>query len=269
MTLDLLNNYAISLVIIKSPASFIATFVGVMVFISGLIVTVVSISAHSKASTVKDSSGTHVAIKTGMLSLMLAILAITQTGFVKNISIQNSRLEELCQTAELKVYKPNASDINSIYVDRDHTVQFEGGYGSFGSLGGPFLHYLNFYETKNPEYTADNKLKYLRVSLDNEKGWGDKKEEVNEIQSVFSVLNTEISSEQDKYIGIFGSDVRVINNKNNEELAHFRYFWNKNNHRKFCPAINNRLLPTQTIMYVLGIDMQEEVKRRVMEGLAQ
>lgn len=268
MILDLLNNYAIPLVITKSTASFVVTFIGFVIFFSGLIVTLASISANSKASAVKDSRGTHAAIKTGMLSVIVAILAITQTGFVKYISIQNSRLEDLCQTAELKVYK-TATDVNSIYIDRDHTVQFDGGHGSFGSLGGPMLHYLRLYETKNPEYTVDKGLKYLMVSLDSETGWGDKKEEVNEIQSVFSVLNTDISSEQDKNIGIFGSDVKVINNKKNEELAHFRYFWNKNNHSKFCPSTNNRLLPSQTIMYALGIEMHEETKRRVKEGLTQ
>ena len=198
----------------------------------------------------------------------MAVLAITQTGFIKNMSIQNSRLEELCQTAELKVHK-TATDFDSIYIDRDHTVQFEGGYGSFGSLGAPLLHYLRFYETKNPEYTADKKFNFLRVSLDTEKGWGGKKEGVSEIQSEYSVLNTDISSAQDKFIGIFGSDIRVINNKNNEQLAHFRYFWNGHNYRKLCPSTSNRLLPSQTIMYALGIDMDEEVKRRVMEGLTQ
>lgn len=268
MNLDLLNNYAIPLVITKSTASFTVTFIGFMVFFSGLILTLASISAHSKASAVKDGGGTHAAIWTGMLSVIVAILAITQTGFIKNMSIQNSRLEELCQTAELKVYK-TATDVDSIYIDRDHTVQFEGGYGSSGSLGVPFLHYLHFYEAKNPEFTADKGFKYLRVSLDSERGRGDKKEGVNEIQSAFSVLNADISSEQDKYIGIFGSDVRVINNKSNEALAHFRYFWNGRNYRRFCPSTSNRLLPTQTIMYALGINMDEEIKRRVIGGLSQ
>ncbi len=268
MNLDLLNNYAIPLVITKSTASFTITFIGFIVFFSGLIVTLACISAHSKASAVKDSSGTHSAIWTGMLSVIVAILAITQTGFIKSMSIQNSRLLELCQAAELKVYK-TATDVDSIYIERDHTVQFEAGQGSFGGLGAPFLHFLHLYETKNPEYTADKGFKYLRVSLDSETGWADKKEGVNEIQSVFSVLNTDISSEQDKYIGIFGSDVRVINNKNNEELAHFRYFWNSHNYRKFCPSTSNRLLPSQTIMYALGIEMSEETKRKVMEGLTK
>ena len=57
MNLDLLNNYAIPLVVTKSTASFTVIFIGFVVFFSGLIVISASISAHSKASAVKNSSG--------------------------------------------------------------------------------------------------------------------------------------------------------------------------------------------------------------------
>jgi hypothetical protein len=137
--------------------------------------------------------------------------------------------QQRCAMAGEKIYE-QPQNVQSIYLDHDVGAYFNdikngrhGGYGS-GPLGGPLVYrgFLLYYETRNDRQKSDGGgARYLWHALNDRNG-----EPEEELTSEYGVFRKSLVTDDERKLGLSGTEVTIKNLRNDRVVASLVFFTN-------------------------------------------
>ncbi len=173
-----------------------------------------------------------------LLVVVAIIFTVNQTTPFRRTREVRSILEDRCKSAGQWIYK-NVTDADGVFLEPDAGVSIiknsSGRAYSTGVLGLSLvnLRLVKFYEISvKSDRGPKSDSKYLRFEYGGYKGKG-----INELESRYGILTTDIASQEEKKLGIVGAEVRIVALQANETVALARYFHSRRYGPAFCPDL--------------------------------
>lgn len=174
-----------------------------------------------------------------------------------------------CATAGEKVYE-RPENVQSVYLEPDGGSYFEnirnGTYGGQGSgiIGESFVKkgLLAYFEKPNDRQRLDgSKAKYRRLAPGDWKG-----EPVDELASEFGVFQKSLVSNEERKLGLSGTEVTIKNLRSDQAVASVVFF-TSSRHRAICGHSDSRRFAVSDFIRV-ALNLSEKPPTARSEGTA-
>lgn len=253
------------------PSFVVASFAPLVVFPSWLLLAVGLtwlVAASAMAGRSQMARQRFTASEFVALAAVLAVptyfawhLTFAPGGPLRVAREAQSLFESRCQSAGEKVIRAPAETVSSLYLEPDGGAYYDrierGVYaGSGGSiLGEPLVNggLLLFFERKNQQRTTGGGPveTYTRHYLQDRKG-----QPASELASRYGVFTKSLTTKEQQELGIGGAEIRIVDLKTQETIAHTTYFTSAR-HRRFCGhAPGGNFNTSAFVIHALGLSRQ-------------
>lgn len=166
--------------------------------------------------------------------------------------------KEKCKTAGEQIFHKPANAVEGLFFQRDGAEyydnvkagQYRGAGG--GTLGEGLVNggLLVFAESPNKVFFTEDEKRFRYRRQGFKEPWG---QPVNELQSEYGFFYKYITTDEERRLGLLGSELSIRNLESGELMARTRYFVNRG-HRSFCGAApDGYFMPSHFIIKALDL----------------